>query len=84
MLPLFPGSDIQDSIFHHLINQMAPVTADWGMRYVCRLPEKLICKLEAEFARSAKHHGDCTHRVRSMNPFEILGQAMRLFIIVMY
>ena len=46
MLPLFPGSDIQDSTFHHLINQMAPMTADWGMRYVRRLPEKLICKLE--------------------------------------
>ena len=30
MLPLFPGSDIQDSTFHHLINQMAPVTADWS------------------------------------------------------
>ena len=58
MLPLFPGSDIQDSTFHHLINQMAPVTADWGMRYVRRLPEKLICKLEpdrdAEVARNVK------------------------------
>ena len=35
-----------------------PVTADWGMRYVRRLPEKLICKLEpdwnAEVARSVK------------------------------
>lgn len=64
MLPLFPGSDIQDSTFHHLINQMAPVTADWGMRYVRRLPEKLICKLEAEATRNVKSSWDYTRRVR--------------------
>ena len=44
----FPPSDKSDG----------PVTADWGMRYVCRLPEKLICKLEAfrdaEVERSVK------------------------------
>lgn len=55
---------------------------------MCRLPEKLICKLEpdwaAEATQSVKHHRDCTRRVRSMNPFEISGQAMRLFIIIMH
>ena len=60
----------------------------WGMRYVRRPFEKIICKLEAfrdaEVVRSVKHHRDCTRRVRSMNPFEISGQAMRLFIIVMH
>ena len=111
MLPLFPGSDIVESTFHHSLKRMVPlslrrgkraacfssyrfrilifyaeekvphatviprlrhrgfyfppsdksdgpVTADWSMRYVCRLPEKLICKLEpdwdAEAARSVK------------------------------
>ena len=35
---------------------------------MCRLPEKLICKLEpdwaAEVAQNVKHHGDCTRMVR--------------------
>ena len=60
----------------------------WGMRYVFRPFEKIICKLEpdwdAEVARSVKNHRDGTRRVRSMNPFEISGQAMRLFIIIMH
>ena len=47
-------------------------------------PKIYICKLEpgweAEVARSVKHHRDGTR----MNPFEILGQAMRSFVIVMH
>ena len=54
----------------------------WAMCADC--PEILICKLEpgweAEVARSVKHHRDCTR----MNPFEISGQAMRSFIIIMH